>query len=296
MTAHYIAELDDRAVVRVGGPEARSFLHTLLTCNVETMTDGTARYGALLTPQGKVLVDGFVTAQQDAYLIDVPRAEAAGLIKRLQVYKLRAKVEISDATTDYRVYAIWGTDAAPMLPGIVVRDPRLDALGFRAIVPRTATLAGSGVSGFTRTDAGAYHAHRIALGVPQSGRDFTLGDAFPHDIDMDQLDGVDFKKGCYIGQEVVSRMHHRGTARRRIVQVTGADDLPPPGAQILVGERAIGTLGSAAGKAGLALVRLDRAKAAMDAGQPITADGHPITLTLPDWARFGWPESEPSSA
>ncbi|MEW5421520.1 folate-binding protein YgfZ [Amorphus sp. 3PC139-8] len=293
MTAQYIAELDDRAVIRVSGPEARSFLHNLLTCDLETITDGTARYGALLTPQGKVLVDGFVMTQHpDTLIVDLPRASAAEFLKRLKVYKLRAKVEIADVTADHRVYVVWGGAGPPMLPGVVVRDPRLDALGYRAVVPRTAIVAGSGLSGFTRTDPGAYHAHRIALGVPQSGRDFVLGDAFPHDVDMDQLKGVDFTKGCYVGQEVVSRMHHRGTARRRIVKALGEESLPPPGAQILANDRPIGTLGSVAGKAGLALVRLDRAKAAMDAGETITADGHPIRLELPEWAGFGWPESE----
>ncbi|WP_018698011.1 YgfZ/GcvT domain-containing protein [Amorphus coralli] len=296
MSGQYISELDDRAVVRVAGADARTFLHNLLTADLERLVDGEARYGALLTPQGKVLVDGFVMPQQDGFLIDVPRASAPEFLKRLQVYKLRAKAEISDVTGDYRVYAIWGTEAAPMLPGVVVRDPRLAALGFRALVPRATTVAGAHVSGYTRTGPAAYHAHRIANGIPESGRDFALGDTFPHDADMDQLSGVDFAKGCYVGQEVVSRMHHRGTARRRIVMVRGAETLPPPGAQIIAGDRPIGTLGSTAGQTGLALVRLDRAKAAMDAGQTISADGHPITLSLPDWAGFGWPEVQPSSA
>lgn len=296
MSGQYISELDDRAVIRVAGPDARHFLHNLLTSDLEMLADGHARYGALLTPQGKVLVDGFVMPQQDGFLVDIPRASAPEFLKRLQVYKLRAKVEVSDASADFRVYVLWGVEGAPMLPGVVVRDPRLAALGWRALVPRATTMAGAHVSGFTRTNAGAYHAHRISLGIPESGRDFTLGDTFPHDADMDQLSGVDFTKGCYVGQEVVSRMHHRGTARRRIVKVHGVDSLPPPGAQIIAGDRPIGTLGSTAGQAGLALIRLDRAKAAMDAGQTISADGHPITLSLPDWAGFGWPEVEPSSA
>jgi folate-binding protein YgfZ len=137
-------------------------------------------------------------------------------------------------------------------------------------------------------DAPAYHAHRVALGVPEGGVDFTFGDTFPHDADMDQLGGVDFAKGCYIGQEVVSRMEHRGTARRRIVAATSSGPLPPPGAAITANGKPIGQLASVAGRRGLAQIRIDRAKAAIDAGVAILAADVPLTLTLPVWARFTW--------
>ena len=128
------------------------------------------------------------------------------------------------------------------------------------------------------------------LGVGlQINLDFAFGDAFPHDADMDQLSGVDFVKGCYVGQEVVSRMEHRGTARRRFVLAHASAALPPVGTPINAGEKNIGTLGSSTGGTGLALIRLDRAKDAMDHGVPITAGGVGLTLTLPPWAKFGWP-------
>jgi tRNA-modifying protein YgfZ len=135
-----------------------------------------------------------------------------------------------------------------------------------------------------------YDAHRVSLGVPEGGIDFTFGDAFPHDADMDQLSGVAFAKGCYVGQEVVSRMEHRHTARRRIITINSPAPLPA-NSEIVAGGRPIGTVGSSADGTGVALVRLDRAKEAMDRGEPITADGVPVSLTIPAWARFGWPSA-----
>ncbi|MCC6982322.1 MAG: folate-binding protein YgfZ, partial [Bauldia sp.] len=158
----------------------------------------------------------------------------------------------------------------------------LAGLGFRAIRPATADGGDPG-------DAAAYHHHRIALGVPEGGRDFTFGDSFPHDANLDQLGGVAFDKGCYVGQEIVSRMEHRGTARRRIVQVAAEASPPASGAEVLAGERPAGTLGSSSGTIGLALLRLDRVKEALDAGKAVTAGGVPLSVTLPAYARFTWP-------
>ncbi|OYW35036.1 MAG: hypothetical protein B7Z45_07155 [Azorhizobium sp. 12-66-6] len=131
----------------------------------------------------------------------------------------------------------------------------------------------------------AYDAHRIALGIPQGGADFIYGDVFPHEVDMDQLGGVDFKKGCYVGQEVVSRMQHRGTARTRVV-LAGFENAPEPGSEIRAGEKTIGRIGSATGGTGIALVRLDRAGDARAAGLPLVASGVEISLRRPDWAVF----------
>jgi folate-binding protein YgfZ len=141
--------------------------------------------------------------------------------------------------------------------------------------------------------ASDYDAHRIALGVPEGGSDFTYGDAFPHETDMDQLGGVDFSKGCYIGQEVVSRMEHRGTARTRAIAVSYDGAAPPTGVAIMAGTRQVGTMGSAMATAmggrGVALVRLDRAAEAIANGEPLSAGGEPVRLVKPDWARFSFP-------
>jgi folate-binding protein YgfZ len=216
------------------------------------------------------------------FLFDLPRAVVAEFIKRVTFYRLRAKVEIAEAA-DLRVFASWG--AAATLPGLAAPDPRLAALGLRALTRETVA---------TNASEADYDAHRIGLGVPEGGLDFAFGEPFPHDIDMDQLTGIDFKKGCYVGQEVVSRMEHRGTARRRFVVAHGAGPLPAAGTPVNAGVGPLGTLGSSIGDTGLALVRLDRAKAAMDAGTAITTGGVALTLTLPAWARFGWPGTSAS--
>jgi folate-binding protein YgfZ len=278
-----IAELSRRGVVAVGGPDAETFLNDLITSDVPK-AQGTAAFAGLLTPQGKILFDAIVFRDGVRLLFDLPRALAADFAKRLTFYRLRAKVEIADLSDERIVVAAWG-NGAPILDGPVAPDPRLAELGYRAIVPAGADMAPD----FSEATAADYDAHRIALGVPEGGIDFAFGEGFPHDADMDQLHGVDFKKGCYVGQEVVSRMQHRGTARRRFIIATGTGTLPPPGSPVNAGDRALGTLGSSVGTSGLALVRLDRAKEAMDAGVAIDAGAIRVALTLPQWATFTWP-------
>ncbi|TPQ48538.1 folate-binding protein [Prosthecomicrobium hirschii] len=281
------AELTDRAVLSVSGPEAAGFLQGLVTCNVETLQPGAAAFGALLTPQGKILFDFFVVAVPEGYLIETPVSLAPDLAKRLKFYRLRAKVDIAERP-DLRVLALQGGVPAG-LPGTAYADPRLAALGARAIVPADAVPDWLAATGVTAVATEAFRARRIALGVPEGGLDFAYGDAFPHDANMDDLGGVDFAKGCYVGQEVVSRMKHRGTARRRIVQVEGDRALPPAGTEIVAGGKTAGTLGAHAGTAGLALLRIDRVREAIDAGQPVTAGDTSLAVALPGYARFTWP-------
>jgi folate-binding protein YgfZ len=298
------APLPDRAIVHVSGDDARHFLNGLVTANVATMGPATPRFAALLTPQGKVVVDFLIVeipaqngpAQngpaQDGggFLLDVPAPLADGLLTKLKFYKLRAKVAIEDRSSALAVLALWGEGAEPAaIDGLVFRDPRLAALGFRAIVPAGRVVAVADRLGATLTDAAAYEAHRIALGVPRGGVDFAYGDAFPHETDMDQLAGVDFHKGCYVGQEVVSRMQHRGTARTRVVPVGFDGFAPPGGTPVMAGDIAIGSMGSAVPGRGLAALRLDRVGEAMAAGTPLTAGGITLVPEKPDWAGFAWP-------
>lgn len=283
MSAH-IAELGRRGVVAVSGDDATKFLNDLMTSDMP-QGDGVASFGGLLTPQGKLLFDFLAFRDRGRYLFDLPKPLVADFVKRLTFYRLRAKVEIADLSDDHIAVAAWGGDAPPILDGPVAADPRLVALGYRAIVPAGADMAPD----HDEVREAAYDAHRIALGIPEGGLDFAFGDAYPHDAGMDQLSGVGFAKGCFIGQEVVSRMQHRGTARRRFVVVSGAAPLPAAGSDIVAGGRSLGTMGSSAGGAGLALVRLDRANDAMDAGTPIAADGAVLTLSIPAWARYTWP-------
>jgi hypothetical protein len=246
-----------------------------------------AVWAGLLSPQGKVLFDFIAYSDGGRVLIDLPRSLAADFVKRLGLYRLRAKIEVADLSEANTVVAAWASANPPIVDGPVIADPRLAALGWRAIVPAGADMAPD----FSEASEAEYDAHRIILGVPEGGIDFAFGEAFPHDADMDDLAGVSFTKGCYVGQEVVSRMQHRGTARRRVVIATAASALPPAGTAIVADGKPVGVLGSHADMHAIALVRLDRAKDAMDARTPITAGDTALTLSLPAWAKFGWPEA-----
>jgi tRNA-modifying protein YgfZ len=270
------ASLEDRGVVSVSGPDATVFLQGLLTNDVERLTPGEARYAALLTPQGKILFDMIVVRAPDAdgaiFLLDCGAAQAADLAKRLGFYKLRAKVAIADESAGRAVAAFWGDEPASVDGGVVYADPRDPRLGWRAILPRpVASAIGS-------EHANDYEELRIGAGAPKGGVDFAYGDVFPHDADLDLLHGVDFDKGCYVGQEVVSRMKHRGTARRRIVRVKLAGPPPAPGTPVVDRDLPVGALGSSSGREALALLRLDRAEDASAAGRTLSAGGVELAL------------------
>jgi tRNA-modifying protein YgfZ len=291
MTTH-IAQLEDRGVLRIAGEDSASFLQGLLTNDVESLAVDEARYAALLTPQGKILFDFLVlriaAESGTAFLLDCPAAQAGDLAKRLGFYRLRAKVTIADESADHAVFALWGAGepgfeqsnvlagtspamTAGALEGLFYIDPRDPRLGARAIVPRVnAVRANSKVDG--------YEAHRINLGIPKGDVDFAYADIFPHDANLDLLHGVDFEKGCYVGQEVVSRMRHRGGARKRIVRLTLAGEAPERGTQVLAGETSVGTLGSAAAGHALAMVRLDRIEDAQAAGRGLAAGGVDVEI------------------
>ncbi len=272
------APLAGCALASITGPDATHFLQNLVTCEVEALVPGSAAFGALLTPQGKVLFDFFLVQREDGFLADVNSELAGDFIRRLGFYKLRAKVTIEPGPAGLGVHAVWGGEPSA-INGIVVADPRLPALGWRVYAISAPAHA-----------AGDYAAHRISVGMPEGGLDYAYGDAFPHEALMDQFGGVDFKKGCYVGQEVVSRMQHRGTARSRVVMVT-AERLPAPGTEVVADGKPCGVMGSSAGGKGLALLRLDRVKDALDKGGAVMAGGEKISVSIQPWAKFGWPQA-----
>lgn len=288
MTPCQATILADRSVVRIGGADARKFLQGLITNDMERVRDGNGLFAGLLTPQGKILFEFFISEAEGAFLLDCAAAAVGDLVKRLGFYRLRASVEITDISDTHRVIAVWNGAPSPDAVVSVYPDPRLPELGFRLIVARGLEAASVGR---LPADMAAYHALRLRLGAPEAGEDFPLGELFPHEANYDQLDGVDFRKGCFIGQEVVSRMEHRGTARARIVPVTSETTLPARGTSIVAGTLPIGALGSTSQNAGLAYVRLDRAAQAIETGTPITADGTALTLLQPNWARFTVPRA-----
>lgn len=272
--------LPGRAVVTVAGADSGHFLHNLLTADIEHLAAGAATYAALLSPQGKILFDMLVFRAPDVFLIDCAASRASALMQRLGMYKLRARVEISPRS-DLSV----GVSPAEV-PGSY-RDPRAPGIGWRSIgAPAGGTPAGGTPAGDL---AEGYDAARIALGLADSDADLGSGEFFPHEANLDQLGGVSFTKGCYIGQEIVSRMEHRGTARNRILPVALDGAAPPKGTEVRAGGKPVGTLLSSAGTAALALLRLDRLA---DAGAPLMADGVRLHVLKPRWAAYEVPGAE----
>lgn len=282
------AFLPDRGVVRITGDDTRSFLNNLVTSDIAALVPGSARFGALLTPQGKIVVDFLVTegpaGNGGSLLIDCPRELAQPLATKLGFYKLRAKVTVENLSDRLGVLAVWDGEPA-VKPDLSFADPRNATLGYRILVPADLAEKTAAIMGAELIDETGYEAHRIACGVPRGGIDFAYGDAFPHETNMDRMAGVDFDKGCYIGQEVVSRMQHRGTTRTRIVPVTLDGATPVAGTEIRAADKPVGTMGSSAGGNGLALVRTDRATDALDAGAALLAGDITIHLTDPEAVR-----------
>ena len=286
------ALLPDRGVVKVAGDDARGFLNGLLTADIGRVTPDNAGFAALLTPQGKIIVDMIVAEAPPedggGFFLDVPKALAKSCVDRLNFYKLRAKVIVEDLSEVLGVMAVWEGEAATEY-GLCYRDPRLRTLGHRVMLPPHLAVETAADLGATLMPATAFEAHRIALGIPRGGLDFTYGDAFPHEVDMDQLHGVDFHKGCFVGQEVVSRMEHRGTARTRIVPVAYDGFAPDAGAAVTAAEKQVGTFGSSASGRALAMLRLDRAEDALAAHHPLVAGAVTLRLVKLDWLRFALP-------
>jgi folate-binding protein YgfZ len=288
------AFLPDRGVVKVSGEDARNFLNGLVTTDVTLVRPGLGRFGALLTPQGKITTDFLITEAPSGhgggFLLDTPRALAKGLADKLGFYKLRAKVAVENLTDNpdpsngLGVIAVWDGEPA-VKPDLTFADPRNPALGWRILAPEELAPKVAALIGADLVDGAAYDSHRIASGVPRGGLDFMYGDAFPHETNMDRLHGVDFDKGCYVGQEVVSRMQHRGTARTRTVRIILDGAAPEAGTPVVAGDKPVGTMGSSADGAGLALIRTDRAVDALDAGTLLTSGGLAIRIAEPDALR-----------
>ncbi len=272
--------LADRGVMKIAGGEATAFLHRLATNSMLGIREGEGRYAAILTAHGKLLFDFFVVpvpeGPEAGYFIDCVKEQIPDLLKKLNLHKLRAKVGIEDLSDRLAVAAIWGEAEPRQFDGVAFADPRLPALGFRLIA------APAKLAEFATKPQEVYEARRIGLGVPKGGIDFAYGDAFVHDADLDWLNGVDFHKGCYPGQEVVARVHFRNSARKRILKVRFDGPPPLPGSEVMMGDVSIGQVGSIAGSDGLAMLRLDRLEDAKSAGIQLRAGDAGIDVTPPN--------------
>ncbi|MFZ5668647.1 MAG: YgfZ/GcvT domain-containing protein [Pseudomonadota bacterium] len=259
------AHLTSRALVAVTGEDRRTFLQGLLTQDVATLAPGELRYGALLSPQGRLLFDLFILGRPDGYWLDVAADRRESLVRRLTMYRLRAKVEIS--VVDARILALFPEGPRP---GGWAADPRLPALGLRGYglaAPEDAAPA----------DESDYEARRLALGVPATA-DFGEDATWPIEADFDLLNGIDFHKGCFVGQEITSRMKRRGQVRSRMLPIDFDGPPPPFGAEVLAGDLRAGQVLSGAARRAIALLRLDRI-----AGAALTVGGRPVAVVRPDW-------------
>ena len=263
----------DRAVLALEGAEAEHFLHNLVTADILALAVGEARYTALLTPQGKILFDFFVLKTAEGYLLDCAAAQLEELMKRLNFYRLRAKVMIA-VRADLEV----GVSAEQPAASSIYVDPRTPLLGWRMIVEKGKLAEGAG-----------YDAARIALGLADSGSDIGSGELFPHEANFDQFGAVSFTKGCYIGQEVVSRMEHRATARSRILPVEFDGAAPQRDAEIKSGDKIVGSVLSSSGNEALALIRLDRLA---ESEKPLLTGDVRVSVHKPAWVNYDVPSKD----
>lgn len=274
--------LPHRSLVRIAGEDAQTLLQDVISCDVEGLASGIARVGALLTPQGKILFEFLVSRTgENGFLFDMDDDQVAPFMQRMTMYRLRAKADI-ERVASIGVAACWDCSKTDDL---IVDERFIDG-------PVVYRRYGGDVAETENADD--YARLRVKHGVAEAGRDYVLSDAFPHDVLMDLNEGVALKKGCYVGQEVVSRMQHRGTARRRIVHIAGESALPPPGTPLMANDRTIGQLGTTMDDVGLALVRIDKVAKAMDDETPILAGGAPVTLALPSWTGLHFPTADKS--
>ena len=295
MEAKALVVLDDRGVLSVKGPDAAGFLQALISNDIGKVGQQRAIYASLLTPQGKFLHDFFVAAAPDGdgVLLDCEGERRDDLLRRLAMYRLRARVELADISDAHDVVAApgahapgdFGLDAAPASArphagGVIFTDPRLAAMGVRAILPAGTGLAALGVEGFATATVDDYRRLRLRHGLPDGSRDIVVGKYFPLECGFDELHAIDYDKGCYVGQELTARIHHRGTVRKRLMPVVVDGPLPEPGTAVLRGGREVGEIRTGADDRAIALIprrasrergpgrcRLYRRRRAGDTGQ-----------------------------
>ena len=303
MAAINFIELDNRGVLVINGADGLDFLQGLLSNDVSQATEERTVYAALLTPQGKYLHDFFISRSGDSYLIDCESARLMDLAQRLIAYRLRANVELLDATEDWRVVALIGEDAGAAFGlandpgvtasldggGLVYRDPRPAMPGLRALLPRAQGFAAMDALGIPAALMADYERVRISAGVPDGSHDMTVGKSTLMEFGFEALNGVDFAKGCYVGQELTARTKYRGLVRRQLMRVKIDGALPPPGTTVMANGKEAGEICSGIENQALALLRLDRSAEAEAEGFPLTAGDATLRLaeSTPNGERDG---------
>ncbi|WP_119461820.1 YgfZ/GcvT domain-containing protein [Rhodospirillaceae bacterium SYSU D60014] len=298
MTAKSYRLAEERGVIAVTGEDRRSFLQGLVSNDVNKVSAERAVYAALLTPQGKYLHDFFIAEVGEALYLDCEAARREDLRRRLSIYKLRSKVSVTDATADFSVAQSFGTEALATLDlppepghavaragGIVFTDPRLAELGARAILPREVAAEWLSAAAFTPAPDEHYDRLRLSLGIPDGSRDLPVEKAILLENGFEELHGVDWEKGCYMGQELTARTKYRGIVRKRLVPVEIEGPTPDWGTPILFDEKAAGEMRSGADGIGLAVLRLEYLDQAASPGA-FRAGESRLTPRKPDWAVF----------
>lgn len=289
----------NRGVLAITGEEARPFLQGLISNDIEKAQPDRAIYAALLTPQGKCLFDFFIIEQGGRLLLDVEAERLPLLTQRLTMYKLRAKADIADVSEDFGVAALLGGSvlhvvglgdergvARPLGDGVAFVDPRLSALGARAILPKGSEVATLEALGLEAGASGDYDRMRFAAGVPEGSSELGVDKSPLLELGFEELDGVDFDKGCFVGQELTARMKYRGLVRKRMMPVTFEGGTPTAGTPIKAGSRDIGDVRAANSDGGFAVFRLDKLKESTERGETLSADDVALTPIKPDWVNF----------
>ncbi|HEY1258888.1 MAG TPA: folate-binding protein [Stellaceae bacterium] len=286
--------LNDRGVLAVSGPDRRSFLQGLVSNDVEQVGPAQARYAALLTAQGKYLHDFMMVGRDESILLDAEASRLADLARRLSIYRLRAKVTLA-AAPDLAVAAVFGAGALAALglpeepgaarsfgAGVAFVDPRLAALGARCILPRETLRVALNETGIAEAQFADYDRLRLGLGVPDGSRDLVVDKSILLESGFDELRGVDWHKGCYMGQELTARTKYRGLIRKRLMPVEIEGPAPAPGTIVVADSREAGEMRSSCGGLGLALLRIEPVRE----NRRLEADGAVLLPRLPDWLRL----------
>lgn len=293
------ARLENRGLLAVRGEDARTFLQGLISNDIRRVNDSRAIHAAFLTAQGKYLHDFFIVALGDTLMLDCEAGRAADLARRLSLYRLRSKVTVEERTAEFIVAAVFGEEAAHAFQlegeegavatfagGVVYRDPRLAAAGVRAILPREGGEEALGKMGFAEVPFAAYDSHRLALGLPDGSRDMVVEKTILLEAGFDELAGVDWQKGCFLGQELTARTKYRGLIKRRLLPVRFDGQAPAPGTQVLLDGRDAGEMRSSAPGIGLAMLRLESLAAAEQGNAPLLAGDTRLLPEKPSWVKI----------
>lgn len=295
MAGLFCTQLSHRSFLELSGPDRREFLQGLVSCDVMKLAPETAQFGALLTPQGKFLFDFFLIERDEVFLLEVEAERAEALLKKLSMFKLRSKVALRLAP-EWMAAAAFGSDALGKLGlggacafagGIAYADPRLAEAGARLVLPAEAGLAPLAAAGFEQAPFEDWDRMRMGLALPDGSRDLVPEKGILLEAGYDELNGVDWKKGCYMGQELTARTKYRGLVRKRLLTVRYEGAAPPPGAEIKQGEAEAGEMRSGLAGLGLAKIRLE----ALTKPEPLTCEGKVLTPEVCSWMKLPEPEA-----